>query len=159
MSQPETTEEHIGGALRRRAACLATAESCSGGLIAHRITNAPGASDYFAGGVVAYSNEVKEKLLGVAHKTLVAHGAVSQAVAREMAMGARAAFGVEYAVACTGIAGPGGGTTEKPVGLVYIAVAAGDGAVAKRHLFDGDRERVKEQTAQAALNQLREALA
>ena len=137
---------------------MATAESCSGGLIAHRITNVPGSSGYFVGGVVAYSNEIKQNLLGVEAETLAAHGAVSEPVAREMAEGARQRFRTDYAIACTGIAGPAGGTAEKPVGLVHIAVASGVGTTATRNLFKGSRLTVKEQTAEKALAMLWEVL-
>ena len=137
---------------------LATAESCSGGLIAHRITNVPGSSAYFLGGVVSYSNEAKESLLGVAHDILVAHGAVSEPVARAMAEGARRVFGSDYAVGVTGIAGPDGGRPDKPVGLVYIAVAAPHGTIVMRNQFDGPRESVKEKAADLALSLLLEHL-
>ena len=137
---------------------LASAESCSGGLIAHRLTNVPGASAVFMGGVVAYSNPVKEGLLDVSAATLAAKGAVSAEVAQQMAEGARRRFQVDYAVGVTGIAGPGGGTPEKPVGLVYIAVAhPGEPRVA-RHVFQGARDAVKAQTADAALRMFEELL-
>lgn len=137
---------------------IATAESCSGGLIAHRLTNVPGASTPFVGGVVAYSNAVKTTLLAVPEATLETHGAVSEAVAQAMANGARRGFGCDFAVAVTGIAGPGGGTPEKPVGLVYMAVAGPDGTVVRRHTFSGDRLSIKQQTADAALTLLWETL-
>ncbi len=137
---------------------LATAESCSGGLIAHRLTNIPGASTPFLGGVVAYSNAVKHAILDVPGAVLDAHGAVSEPVARAMAEGARERFGVDYAVAVTGIAGPGGGSPEKPVGLVYMAVASAEGTMVARHEFSGDRESVKTQTATAALKMVWERL-
>lgn len=137
---------------------VATAESCSGGLIAHRLTNVPGASTPFLGGVVAYSNAVKVSLLDVPEATLDAHGAVSEPVAKAMADGARRCFHCDVAVAVTGIAGPGGGTTEKPVGLVYMAVAGAGGVEVAKRLFSGDRASVKEQTADAALTMLWEML-
>ncbi|MBX3178136.1 MAG: CinA family protein [Candidatus Hydrogenedentes bacterium] len=137
---------------------IATAESCSGGLIAHRLTNVPGASTPFLGGLVAYSNAVKAAMLGVSEAVLAEHGAVSDPVARAMAIGARERFASDYAVAVTGIAGPGGGTPEKPVGLVYMAVAAPDGCRAARYLFQGDRAAVKQQTADAALTLLWETV-
>jgi len=137
---------------------IATAESCSGGLIAHRLTNVPGASTPFLGGVVAYSNAVKVALLDVPESTLESFGAVSEPVAKAMAEGARRCFGCDFAVAVTGIAGPGGGTPEKPVGLVYMAVAGPEGVSATKHRFSGERASVKEQTAEAALTMLWEIL-
>lgn len=151
-------EETIGARLRTVGASLATAESCTGGLIAHRITNIAGSSAYFLGGVVSYSNASKSGLLGVRSDALAAHGAVSEPVARQMADGARARFGVDYAVACTGIAGPSGGTPDKPVGLVYIGVAGPRGTHVERCQFSGDRARIKEQTADRALGLVLEAL-
>lgn len=137
---------------------MGLAESCTGGLIAHRVTNVSGASAYFLGGVVVYSNEAKERLLGVSADTLARFGAVSEPVAREMAAGAQRTFGAECAAAVTGIAGPTGGTAEKPVGLVYIAAAAGGRIAVERHVFSGDREAVKRQTADRALTLLRECI-
>ena len=151
-------ERTIAERLTALGVTIATAESCSGGLIAHRITNVAGSSAYFLGGVVTYGNDAKEKLLGVPCETLAAHGAVSAAVARAMAEGARRAFGSDYAVGVTGIAGPAGGTPEKPVGLVYIAVAGPRGTAVTRNQFDGPREAVKEKTADAALTLLMEHL-
>lgn len=130
---------------------VATAESCTGGLIAHRITNVSGASAIFKGGVVSYANEVKMKLLGVQEETLVSYGAVSEAVALAMAQGVKRALNTDYSVAVTGIAGPGGGSAEKPVGTVYIAVAGPSGANAWLHHFSGDRAAIKAQTADTAL--------
>ena len=137
---------------------LSTAESCSGGLIAHRITNVPGSSAYFLGGVVSYSNEAKEDLLGVPNDILFAFGAVSESVACAMADGARDLFGSDYAVGVTGIAGPTGGSADKPVGLVYIAVATPRGTIVTRNQFDGPRESVKEKAADLALSLLLEHL-
>lgn len=137
---------------------LAVAESCSGGLIAHRITDVPGASACFAGGVVAYSNEVKQALLGVNREDLDRHGAVSEPVARQMAEGVRGCMGADYGIGVTGIAGPDGGTAEKPVGLVYIAVADGSETVVTRNEFTGDRGQVKSQAADRALTMLGERI-
>lgn len=137
---------------------LATAESCTGGLIAHLITNISGASGFYHGGVVAYSNALKQSLLGVAPETLETYGAVSEPVAREMAEGAVREFKADLAVACTGIAGPTGGTPEKPVGLVYIAIARDGVCRVTRNEFKGDRDAVKEQTAHRALSLLKEWL-
>jgi len=144
-------EEQLGDTMRTRGATIATAESCSGGLIAHRITNVPGSSSYFLGGVISYSNEAKKSLLAVAEPDLAEHGAVSEVVARAMVQGIQEHFGADYALACTGIAGPGGGTDDKPVGLVYIGVAGPGDIRVERCTFDGDRESIKEQTAECAL--------
>ncbi len=127
-----TLEAALVSALRERGLTVGTAESCTGGLIAKRITDVAGSSEVFLGGVVSYANEVKSHLLSVSEETLAAHGAVSEETAIEMAKGARAALGVDIAVSTTGIAGPGGGTAEKPVGLVYVGIATKDGAHAVR---------------------------
>lgn len=137
---------------------LGVAESCTGGLLAGRLTSVPGASAVFAGGVVAYSNEVKQRLLGVQPQTLERYGAVSAQTAMEMAAGAREALGVDYAASVTGIAGPGGGTEEKPVGLVFVAVAGPTGGKVTRWVFTGDRESVRAQSVDAALGLLLELL-
>lgn len=137
---------------------LALAESCTGGNLAHRITNVPGASEIFPGGVVSYANAVKEKFLGVRAETLQAHGAVSEAVAREMALGAREKFQTDFALAVTGIAGPGGGSVEKPVGTVFIALADAAGVEVKKYLHPWDRVTFKEVTATFALELLRTRL-
>ncbi|MFO1488196.1 MAG: competence/damage-inducible protein A [Verrucomicrobiota bacterium] len=134
---------------------LAVAESCTGGGIADRLTNVPGASAVFLGGFVTYSNELKQRLLGVKAETLAGHGAVSEAVAREMAEGARSATGSDYAIAVTGIAGPAGGTAEKPVGTVFMALASKDGTAVWKQFNPWDRLAFKEVTAKQALNQLR----
>ena len=152
-------EEMVGLRLGERGWTAATAESCSGGLIAHRLTNVAGASAYFHGGIVAYANSVKESMLGVSGDTLRDSGAVSESVAREMAEGARRRLGVDVAVAVTGIAGPGGGTAEKPVGLVHMAVAGPAGTRAEHRVFAGDRDAIKRQTADRALELLLEYLA
>lgn len=134
---------------------LALAESCTGGLIANRVTNVPGASEVFQGGVVSYANSAKETFLGVRPDDLRSHGAVSEAIAREMADGAREKFGSDFALAVTGIAGPGGGTPEKPVGTVFIALASPAGVEVKKMLNPWDRETFKQVTAQQALELLR----
>jgi len=144
-------EAEIGALLEAQGLTLATAESCTGGLVAHHITNTPGSSAYFWGGVVAYANEIKEGLLGVDPETLIAYGAVSEQTALEMARGARRRLGTSLAVSITGIAGPSGGTPEKPVGLVYIGLAAPDAEICQRHVWDGDRLANKERSAEAAL--------
>ena len=144
-------EAEIGALLEAQGLTLATAESCTGGLVAHRITNRSGSSAYFRGGIVAYDNEIKENLLGVRHETLLAHGAVSPETAQEMARGARQRLGTSLAVSVTGIAGPTGGTPEKPVGLLYIGLAAPDVEVCQRHLWTGERLANKAASAEAAL--------
>ena len=153
-----TLESMAGELLTALGHTLATAESCTGGLLAHRITNVPGASTFFAGGIVAYSNTVKEDLLGVSRKALEDHGAVSEAVALEMASGVRMRLRSDWSVGITGIAGPGGGTSDKPVGLVYIGVAGPAGAAVSRYVFDGGREQIKARTADAALELLTNSL-
>lgn len=138
---------------------IATAESCTGGLLGARVTAIPGSSDVYVGGVVAYDNSVKTKLLGVRDASLSEHGAVSEQVAREMAEGCARALGTRVGMAITGIAGPGGGTAEKPVGTVWIAVAgAGDTRTLGR-VYVGDREEIRLRATQASLDQLRRALA
>ncbi len=151
----ETMEVAVGRALRARGATVAVAESCTGGLIASRLTDVPGASDYFLGGVVAYANEIKQRVLGVPEETLADHGAVSEPTAVAMAGGARALYGADYALATTGIAGPGGGSEEKPVGLVYLAVADAEGTICLRQNWPGTREQFKHRVSQYALNLLR----
>lgn len=133
---------------------VATAESCTGGLVAHAITQVAGSSGYLAGGVVAYSDAVKVAHLGVPQAVLDAHGAVSAQVARSMAEGARARFGVDLAVSITGIAGPDGGSAAKPVGLTYIAVASPAGTEVRRMVWTGDRSANKISSAGAAIEML-----
>lgn len=137
---------------------IATAESCTGGLIAHRLTNVSGASAVLRAGYVTYSNEAKTQLLGVPAATLQAHGAVSEETCRQMANGARRAAGTDYALSATGIAGPTGGTPTKPVGLVYIGLATPTGTTVTRHQFLLDRETFKQLVSQFALDALRRAL-
>lgn len=140
--------------LTKRKETLALAESCTGGFIANQITNVSGASKIFKGGVVAYSNEAKEKFLGVRATTLKEHGAVSKEVAAEMAAGARKHFAADYAISVTGIAGPTGGTKAKPTGTVFIGVAGPFGIQVEHHLNRFSREKFKEVTAQQALDLL-----
>lgn len=150
----ETLPELVAYTMKKAGKTLATAESCTGGTLAHQLTAMAGASEYFRGGVVAYSNEVKECALGVRHETLMAHGAVSEETVREMAAGARERLGADYAVATTGIAGPGGGTPEKPVGTVWIAVAGPDGVTAKLLKFGDRRAQTIERTCNAVWSEL-----
>ncbi|HEV2453561.1 MAG TPA: CinA family protein [Verrucomicrobiae bacterium] len=157
-SRKDSGAAGIVRALTQSSQTLALAESCTGGFIANQITNIPGASMIFKGGVVAYSNEVKEQFLGVSAKTLRKHGAVSREVAAEMANGARKEFGADYAVAVTGIAGPTGGTKEKPTGTVFMAVAGEPGVVVERKLNRYSREKFKEATARQALELLKKQM-
>jgi PncC family amidohydrolase len=147
-------EVEIGHELTRLGLTVAVAESCTGGLLGHRLTNVSGSSAYVLGGVIAYSNEAKEKLLGVSHATLERYGAVSEPTALEMARGACRAFGADLALSTTGIAGPTGGTPEKPVGLVYVALAGVKGEECRRFLWSGARLENKESAAEAALRLL-----
>ncbi len=137
--------------LKEKRLKIATAESCTGGLIAERITSVPGASAVFDCGIIAYSNEMKKCLLGVKTETLMEFGAVSEQTASEMATGVRRISGADIAVSVTGIAGPDGGSPDKPVGTVCIAVSILHRTLSKRFLFNGDRESVREQTAHSAL--------
>lgn len=150
----DALEVQVGERLKALNATIATAESCTGGLIASRLTDISGSSAYVEGGVVCYSNGVKERLLNVSSQTLIDHGAVSEQTAREMALGARALFGVDYAVSVTGIAGPGGGSPEKPVGLTYIGVAWSGGIEVQRHVWTGSRIENKQSSADAAFRLL-----
>ena len=147
-------ETEIVRVLTERNQTLALAESCTGGYIAHRVTNVPGASAIFSIGFVTYSNEAKQRFLGVRAETLRQHGAVSEPVAREMAEGARRVSSTDYAIAVTGIAGPGGGTAEKPVGTVFMAVASARETRVLRAFNAGARLAFKEATAEQALRQL-----
>ncbi|MDE1171281.1 MAG: competence/damage-inducible protein A [Verrucomicrobium sp.] len=154
----ESLEACVLRLARARGLKLATAESCTGGLVAHLLTNVPGSSETFTHGWVTYANEAKAGQLGVPEALLAAHGAVSEPVARAMAEGARRASGADLAVSLTGIAGPGGGTPEKPVGTVSIACAGPRGTEALTHHLPGDRETFKQRAAHAALDLLRRAL-
>jgi nicotinamide-nucleotide amidase len=150
-----TLESVIVDLLTRQKKTLALAESCTGGFLAHRITNVPGASAVLTCGLVTYSNDAKKNLLGVSHETLREHGAVSAEVAREMAEGARQRHATDYALAVTGIAGPGGGSEEKPVGTVFIALAGGPPTIVEKRFNPFDRETFKFITSQQALDLLR----
>ncbi len=150
--------EDLGRRLRALGLTLATAESCTGGGIADAITDVAGSSDYFLGGVVAYANRVKEQLLGVGADLLASQGAVSEPVALQMAEGVRRLLGADLGVGITGIAGPGGGSADKPVGLVYIAVAGPEGQEVRRYLWSCDRVGNKRRSVRAALELLLERL-
>jgi len=150
-----STAELVVDLLRERGLTLATAESCTGGLVATRITDVPGSSDVFVGSVVAYADSVKRDRLGVPDEVLAAHGAVSAETAAAMATGAREALSADVAVSVTGVAGPGGGTAEKPVGLVYLHAVGPDGELARRLDFPGDRETIRLRAAVAALHLVR----
>ena len=154
----EKLEVTAGQMLAERKLKVATAESCTGGLLGHCITNVPGSSDYFEGGIIAYSYDAKERLLGVHHDTLYEHGAVSAETALEMARGARKMLGADIGIAVTGIAGPGGGMPGKPVGLVYIALSARASERVERYVWDSDREGNKLRSSEAALEMLIEFL-
>ncbi len=154
----KSLEDRVAGALRARSLTLALAKSCTGGLVGHRLTNLPGSSEYFLGGIVAYAYEAKERLLGVRHQTLYEHGAVSRETALEMARGARLALGSDIGLSVTGIAGPGGGLPDKPVGLTWIALSTRDSERAEQRLWQGDRQENKDLSAEAALELLLEEL-
>jgi PncC family amidohydrolase len=157
MHSEETPGELVAAIIRRAAAqslTLGLAESCTGGLVAKRLTDPAGASAVFLGGVVAYANSVKEKVLGVRAETLAKYGAVSEETAREMASGARRVLDVDLALSITGIAGPAGGSPQKPVGTIWIGLADGTGTRAERFRFDGERSLVRARAAEAALELL-----
>lgn len=146
----------LGRMLKARGLTLAVAESCTGGKLGDMITEVPGSSHYFMGGVICYGNMAKVDLLSVEKGALDSRGAVSEEVALQMAAGARKALRASIGVGITGIAGPSGGTMEKPVGLVYIAISSDHGSVCTRNLFDGDRSAVKNKAAKRALEMLEE---
>jgi nicotinamide-nucleotide amidase len=148
-------EETVGQLLRERHATLSVAESCTGGLLGERITAVPGSSDYFVGGFITYSNRMKIESLGVSEETIAEFGAVSKETAEAMALGARRRTGSTYALAITGIAGPDGGSEEKPVGTVHVGLAGPAGCVALHRRFIGDRTRIRQFASQMALDMLR----
>ncbi len=157
MSEP--LEAIVGQLLLKQKLTLALAESCTGGLVGHRITDVPGSSAYLMGDIVAYSYDAKELLLGVKHNTLYDHGAVSAETALEMARGARRALGADIGISVTGIAGPGGGLPGKPVGLVYICLSARNCERVEIFMWDKDRSGNKWASSEAALQMLRDYLA
>jgi nicotinamide-nucleotide amidase len=147
-------EAHLGQLLHENGLKLATAESCTGGLIADRITNIPGSSEYFRGGIVAYAYEAKVALLHVSWDTLRIYGAVSKETVVEMARGARVALGADIAVSVSGIAGPGGGMPDKPVGTTWIGLSTTEGDWTRKFVWEGDRLQNKTLSAEAALQLL-----
>ena len=147
----ETISIVVGKLLKEKGAMVATAESCTGGLIGNMITEVPGSSAYYKGGIIAYSNELKERLLGVRYETLEQYGAVSEETAIEMAQGCLDATDADYAIATTGISGPTGATEEKPLGLVYVAIASRDEVVCNRYVFTTTRQQHQQRTANQAL--------
>ncbi len=151
-------EQEIGDLLRQKGMKLGAVESATGGLISHRITNVPGSSDYFKGSVTAYSNEIKTGVVGVKQESIDRYGAVSARVAEEMAEGGRKLLAVDICIADTGVAGPGGATPGKPVGLFFLGLSHGGKAYSRQHNFPGNRERNKQEAAEAALKWLKEYL-
>ena len=151
-------EQEVGDLLRQKELTLGVVESATGGLISHLITNIPGSSDYYKGAVTAYSNEVKIKVIGVKKDTINKYGAVSYQVAEEMARGGKKILAVDICLADTGIAGPGGATREKPVGLLYIGFSSPIGTYTQKHVFRGNREQNKQEAAESALGWLKESL-
>ena len=147
-------QEIIGGVFRAEKLTISTAESLTSGALASRITSVPGASEYFIGSVIAYANDVKVHQLGVSENVLKSAGAVSGEVVKQMAIGAQNIFGTDYAISTSGIAGPGGGTDEKPVGTVWIAIAGPKGVVTEQFQMGKGRDRVVEKTIFSALNLL-----
>lgn len=151
-------EEAVGESLKLHQKTVATAESCTGGYIAHLFTSIAGSSNYFKGSAVTYANEIKENILGVSHEDLEKHGAVSETVVKQMALGAKAKFGTDYAIATSGIAGPGGGTEDKPVGTTWIAIAGPKGVLAKKYHFGEHRGRNIRRAALTALFLLKKTI-
>lgn len=158
MDDNRTLAATLGDALRRHNLTICAAESCTGGLLLSTLTDNAGSSAYVLGGMVTYSNEAKQQFANVREDTLIAHGAVSEETAREMAEGVRGAFSADIGVGITGIAGPGGGTPEKPVGLVYVACASANGVTVVRNVWDGDRIQNKLLSVQTALTLVRKTL-
>ena len=155
MTQDIRLEARIGTLLNQHGQTVSTAESCTGGLIAHRLSNIPGCSAYFYGGIVSYDNSIKSDVLHVPEDLLKTVGAVSEPVARSMALNVRQLMRTDYGLSVTGIAGPGGGTDQKPVGLTYIGLALPDGEViVHQYVWSGDREANKTSSAEAALQML-----
>ncbi|MCX6284670.1 MAG: nicotinamide-nucleotide amidohydrolase family protein, partial [Bacteroidetes bacterium] len=154
----DTLEALVGKLLKEKNCSLGTAESCTGGYIAHLLTSIPGSSAYFKGSIIAYDNNVKEQMLGIMPETIEEFGAVSEEVVTEMAIGAQSHLNVDYVIAVSGIAGPDGGTADKPVGTTWIAIATPDEVFAKQFLFSNSRDRNIRRAALQALNMLRKNL-
>jgi nicotinamide-nucleotide amidase len=157
-SGEKTMEEVIGELLMEREMTLSVAESCTGGLIGHRLTSVSGSSQYFERGAIVYSNRSKVEMLGVRQKTIDSHGAVSDQTVREMAVGVQKAADTDMGLAVTGIAGPLGGTTDKPVGTVFIGLSVDRKVFSGRYLFSGDRDKIKRASAHMALDWVRRYL-
>jgi nicotinamide-nucleotide amidase len=158
MMDTNKMSQEIGDLLRKKGLTLGLVESATGGLISYLITSIPGSSDYYQGSVTSYSNDVKMNVVGVKAETLEKHGAVSARVAEEMALGGREVLGVDICIADTGIAGPGGATPGKAVGLFYLGLADKNGVLTQRHRFYGDREQNRQSAAETALHWLKEYL-
>lgn len=156
---PLSVAEELGSILRRKTMTIATAESCTGGKVGDMVTSVPGSSDYYVGGVVSYSNAVKVELLDVDPEVIRSEGAVSETVARQMAEGVRHRLSTDIGVSTTGVAGPSGGSPEKPVGLVFVAASKQGRTICRRHQFTGARDDVKRYSAEAALSLVVELLA
>lgn len=158
MEQNSNLALETGAALKNAGLSFCAAESCTGGLLLSTMTDVPGSSVYVSGGVVTYSNEAKQQLVKVQEQTLIEFGAVSEQTAREMVIGVCGLFNADTGISITGIAGPGGGTAEKPVGLVYIGMKVGDSVTVQRFLWQGDRAENKAHSVRAALEMLRAAI-
>lgn len=158
MTQFSNSAQALGNLLKTRALTICAAESCTGGLFLSTLTDVSGSSAYVLGGVVTYSNEAKQQLVNVQEQTLITHGAVSEATAGEMAQGVRALIGADIAISVTGIAGPSGGTVEKPVGLVFIGLATEQTVQVRRYQWGGNRAQNKALSVEAALNFVHEIL-
>ncbi len=156
--EKETLEEIVGKLLRTKKKTISTAESCTGGYISHLLTRVAGSSDYYIGSVISYAYEIKETELGVPHDIILNHGAVSQPVVEQMAIAIRKKYKTDYSISASGIAGPGGGTDDKPVGTVWVAIATPEKVISEKFLFGNNRERNIQKTANAALNMLRKEL-
>jgi len=156
--EKETLEEIVGKLLRTKNKTISTAESCTGGYISHLLTRVAGSSDYYIGSVISYAYEIKETELGVPHDIILNHGAVSQPVVEQMAIAIRKKYNTDYSISASGIAGPGGGTEDKPVGTVWVAIATPEKVISEKFLFGNNRERNIQKTANAALNMLRKEL-
>lgn len=156
--EKETLEQMVGKLLREKRKTVSTAESCTGGYISHLLTKVPGSSEYYIGSVISYAYEIKESELKVPHDIILKYGAVSQPVVEQMAKAIREKYETDYSISASGIAGPGGGTEEKPVGTVWVAIATPDKVISERFLFGNNRERNIQKTADAALNMLKKEL-